>query len=131
MVTFKFGLLQEVHRLPLLAFPGLPMRTLPWSTASVTNLLNYCLRNEAWGVTYNYEGTALITGGRHNSELAIWELSEEGDSNPLLSQRVKFEPPSSGSIFNHMILEPEGRFLFVANAKSTTFVALHLQNQSQ
>lgn len=87
--------------------------------------------NEAWGVVYHQEGKILITGGQHNAELCVWQLSEDEGTEPVLLQRIKFAPPPSGAIFNHIVLESSGNYLFVANAKSTTFMVLHLQTQPQ
>jgi 6-phosphogluconolactonase (cycloisomerase 2 family) len=86
-------------------------------------------------VVYHRDGRILITGGQNNAELNVWQLNddevEREDAQPVLLQRLKFAPPPSGSIFNHVVLEPSGQFLFVANAKSSTFVVLHLQTQPQ
>jgi hypothetical protein len=59
----------------------------------------------------------------------VWQLSEDEGTEPVLLQRIKFAPPPSGAIFNHIVLESSGNYLFVANAKSTTFMVLHLQTQ--
>jgi hypothetical protein len=61
----------------------------------------------------------------------VWQLSEDEGTEPVLLQRIKFAPPPSGAIFNHIVLESSGNYLFVANAKSTTFMVLHLQTQPQ
>ncbi len=64
----------------------------------------------------------LITGGPQNTELKLWNMRSW-----QLLQTISLAPPHTGAaMYNHIALDPTCSFLFVANARHTSFLILHL-----
>eukprot|EP01090_Pellita_catalonica_P016979 TRINITY_DN502_c0_g1_i1.p1 TRINITY_DN502_c0_g1~~TRINITY_DN502_c0_g1_i1.p1 ORF type:complete len:1115 (-),score=261.55 TRINITY_DN502_c0_g1_i1:90-3434(-) len=72
----------------------------------------------------------ILTGGKNNSVLRLWEWDGQNSAIPKAKQCVRFATENDGTaddkFFNHIALDPTNTFLCVANSKQPVCYIVHL-----